>query len=237
MLQQMPFGKNMKIKSTWVSGPMWALPAYVGSCFGDCYVWSLLVKCEGCTGNFQYLFWIHMTGSLIVKDCYTYKTSEFSFRNYSCGMSVPVFGETTTSIPDECQRSSGRIGLACVSFGSPPCLVAGWLQPGCRAASTGAGLPKGQGDHFRSWLAALLWGGSQLPCVLQMLLRSRSRSNWLTSVMWSASLSTVPSSASPNGRWCCHGPHWLASACFTLPVDQKLVVGLEIRYGRLPHSL
>jgi hypothetical protein len=71
MLQLMLFGKNIKIKSTWVSDPMWALPAYVGSCFGDCYVWHVLVKCEGCTMNFKCLFWIHMSGSLIVEDYYT----------------------------------------------------------------------------------------------------------------------------------------------------------------------
>jgi hypothetical protein len=236
MLQLMPFGKNMKIKSTWVSGPVWALPAYIGSCFGD-YVWHVLVKCEGYTVNFECLFWIHMTGSLIVKDCYTYKTSEFSFRNYNFGMSVLVFGETTTLIPDQCRRSSARNGLACVSDDRPPCSVAGWLQASRRAASTDAGLPKGQGDCFLSWLAVLLLGGSQLPCALQMLLRSRSRSNWLTSMMLSASLSPVPTSALPSRCWCCCGPHWLASACFTLLVDQKLVVVLEICYGRLPHSL
>jgi hypothetical protein len=37
-------------------------------------------------------------------------------------------------------------------------------------------------------------------------------------------LSAVASGAQPNGRWCCHGTLWLASACIALPVDRKLVV-------------
>lgn len=41
-----------------------------------------------------------------------------------------------------------------------------------------------------------------------------------------------------SGTWlnehCC-GPHWLASTYFALPPDQKLIAGLEMCCGRLPH--
>jgi hypothetical protein len=44
-----------------------------------------------------------------------------------------------------------------------------------------------------------------LPCAVQMLSRSKSSSDWLTSVMWLASLFAVASGARPNGRWRCRG--------------------------------
>jgi hypothetical protein len=140
-------------------------------------------------------------------------------------------------VPDECRRCSGRIGLACVSGGGPPCSEAGWLRVDRRAASAGGGLPKGRGDRIRSQWAAFLVGESLLSCALQMLSCSKRSSDWLAGAMWSWSSSAVASGARSSGRWGWHRPRWLASACFPLPVDQKLVVGLEMRYGRLSQSV
>jgi hypothetical protein len=116
--------------------------------------------------------------------------------------------------------------LDCVSNSGTLCLAAGCLRIGCRVASAGKGLPKGWGDCFRS---QLLLGGSLLPYALQMLSWSKGSSDWLTTLMWSTSLSPVASSARPNVCWHCCGLCWLASACFALLVDQKLVVGLQMR--------
>jgi hypothetical protein len=57
---------------------------------------------------------------------------------------------------------------------------------------------------------------------------------WVTSAIWSASLPAVASGARSNGYWGCRGPCRLASSRFALAVDQKLVVVLEMRCGRLP---
>jgi hypothetical protein len=84
--------------------------------------------------------------------------------DYICEMSVPVLGETTTSIPNEFRRSSGRIGLACV--GAPAI-----------AAGSGEGPPEGRDDQFRDQLQELLLGVSLLRCALQMLSRGKSSSD------------------------------------------------------------
>jgi hypothetical protein len=162
------------------------------------------------------MFWIWLDYLNGCKNCHS----------LICWMSVPVFGENHIN---SWWMGWSRVGLACMRNSCPPCSVAFHGAP-----SAGGGLPKSQGDYFQSQLEALLPGTSLLLCALQMLSRSKSSSNWLTRAMWSASLSTVASCAQPNGRWHCCGPHWLDSTCFTLPVDQKLVVGLEMHCGSLP---
>jgi hypothetical protein len=106
----------------------------------------------------------------------------------------------------------------------------------CKLAVEWQALAEGfQGSRWPlSESAGLLLGGSLLSYALQILLQSKS-SNWLTDAMWSVSLSAVASGAWTNGCSRCR-LHWLASACFALPVDQKLVVGLEMHCDRLPHQ-
>jgi hypothetical protein len=119
-----------------------------------------------------------------------------------CGMSVLVFEKATMQTPDECRRSSGSIGLACMREGGPLYSVVGQLRAGCREASAGGGLSKGWDDCFQSQLTVLLLGGSLLPCALQMLSWTKCSSDWLTSAMWSAPLSAVVSDARSNWHWC-----------------------------------
>jgi hypothetical protein len=125
--------------------------------------------------------------------------------------------------------------------------AAGWLVPetavlvpklgDCEPAvgreTLAVDFPMGIGNRSQSRLTVLLLGDS-------LLLRALQTSCVQVTVAptdWLASLSAVASDARPNGCWCCRGPRWLAITYFIVLVDQKLVTGLEMRCGRLPHNI
>jgi hypothetical protein len=147
----------------------------------------------------------------------------------SCGMSVPVFRDNyvnswrmqETLRPHWAGLHEPRLFSLFVSR-----VIANRPRSGKRWRMASQG---GEATAFGvGWRRFRVLGGSLLSCALRMLSWSKITSNWLTSEMWSAHLLAVASGARPNGRWRCRSPRWLASACFPLPVYQKLVVGLEL---------